>query len=63
MVAYRLYRMDGLGKIGHVEILEAADDADAVHQAYEKQLMVASEVRDRNRLVAQIPAHSKEASN
>ena len=58
MVAYRLYCMDGLGKIGHVEILNAKDDAEAIHLAYEKKLPVSCEVWDRNRLVAAIPPHS-----
>lgn len=49
--------MDGLGKIGHVEMLEAKDDQDAAYLAYEKRLQVACEVWDRDRLVAKIPAH------
>jgi hypothetical protein len=60
MVAYRLYCMDGLGKIGRVENLEAASDEEAVHLACEMRLPVDCEVWDRERLVAQIPAHSPE---
>ena len=55
MVAYRLYCMDGLGKIGHVECLEADDDDQAIHLAFEKKLAVVCEVWDRARLVATIP--------
>ena len=56
MSAYRLYGMDGLGSIGHVEVLEAKDDQEAVHRACQMKLPVSSEVWDRDRLVAQIPA-------
>lgn len=53
-VAYRLYCMDGFGKIGHVEVLDARDDEEAVHLAYQKRLDVACEVWDGDRLVAKI---------
>jgi hypothetical protein len=56
MPIYRLYSMDGLGKIGHIELLEATDDSHAVHLACEMKLAVSSEVWDRGRLVAEIPA-------
>lgn len=46
--------MDGHGKIGHVEVLDAENDADAMHQAYERRLDVDCEVWDRDRLVEQI---------
>jgi hypothetical protein len=55
---YRLYCMDGLGKIGRVEVLEAENDDEAVSLAWAKKLSVTCEVWDGNRLVAQIPAHS-----
>jgi hypothetical protein len=57
MATYRLYLMDGLGKIGRVEHLDAKDDREALHLACEKQLSVTAELWDRDRLVAQIPAH------
>ena len=56
MATYRLYLMDGLGKIGTVEILEAVDDREAVHLACEKRLSVSLEIWDRDRFVAGIPA-------
>lgn len=56
MSAYRLYCMDGFGRIGHVEVLDAKNDEEAVHLACEMKLPVSSEVWDRDRLVAQIPA-------
>jgi hypothetical protein len=59
---YRLYCMDGLGKIGRVELLEADTDEDAVHIAYEKKLPVTCEIWDRDRLVAQIPASLEDSS-
>ena len=59
MVAYRLYCMDGFGKIGGVELLEAKDDEEAVHRAYEMRLDVDCEVWDRDRLVAKIAPRSE----
>ena len=62
MVAfYRLYCMDGLGKIGHVETLEAQDDDEAIRLAYEKKLPVTCEVWDRARCVAVIPPHAEDS--
>jgi hypothetical protein len=60
MARYRLYLMDGLGKIGAVEFLEAVDDREAVHLACEMRLSVSAEVWDRDRFVAGIPAASLE---
>jgi hypothetical protein len=62
MAAYRLYCMDGLGKIGRVEALEAKDDQEAVRVAYEKKLPVTCEVWDRERCLAVIPPHLEEPS-
>jgi len=53
--SYRLYCLDGAGKITTAE-LEAADDADAERQARDRKLGVTSEVWDRSRLVARIEA-------
>lgn len=54
--SYRLYCLDGTGRITTAEWLEASDDADATRQAQERKLGVASEVWDRSRLVAKIEA-------
>jgi hypothetical protein len=56
MACYRLYLMDGLGKIGGVEQLEATDDREAIHIAYERKLSVVAEIWDGDRFVAEIPA-------
>ena len=56
MARYRLYLMDGLGKIGTVEFLQAADDCEAVHLACEMRLSVSAEIWDRDRFVAGVPA-------
>lgn len=53
---YWLYSMDGLGKVGSVELLNAKDDREAVSLAYAKALPVDCEVWNRQRLVAMIPA-------
>ena len=57
MAEYRLYIMDGLGKIGSVRTLVAENDEKAVRLACRMELPVGSEVWDRSRLVAEIPAH------
>ena len=57
---YRLYIMDGLGKIGGVRSLTAMDHDEAVRFACRMKLRVTCEVWDRDRLVAEIPAHSEE---
>jgi hypothetical protein len=51
---YRLYRLDGAGKISSAEWLEAADDADAERQARDGNSGGTVELWDRNRLVARI---------
>lgn len=56
MQSYRLYCFGGRGKTGHVEILEASDDDEAVRLAYSKRLDVSCEVWDGKRLVAHIRA-------
>jgi len=58
MVAYRPYCMDGLGKIGHVETLEADGDKDAVRLAFEMKRPVTCEVWDRERCVVVVPPYS-----
>jgi hypothetical protein len=51
---YRLYRLDGAGKISGAEWLEAADDADAERLARDRNSDGVVELWDRNRLVARI---------
>lgn len=58
--SYRLYCLDGAGKITTAEWLDAVDDADATRQAQERKLGVASEIWDRSRLVAKIEAKKKD---
>ena len=52
---YRLYTMDGLGRFGRVQLLDARDDDDAIHLAFAKNLPVSSEIWDGDRLVAAVP--------
>ena len=52
--AYRLYRLDGAGKITSAEWIEAADDADAARQARRRADGGSCEVWDRNRLIARV---------
>lgn len=54
MVSYRLYRLDGAGKISSAEWIEAADDEDAARQARLRSQGGACELWERNRLIARI---------
>lgn len=54
MADYRLYRLDGAGKIVTAEWIEAADDADAAEVARTLRLDCTCEVWDRQRLIARI---------
>ena len=59
---YRLYRLDGAGKISSAEWLEAADDAAAERQARDGKPEGVVELWDRNRLVARIDLNSGQSS-
>ena len=52
--SYRLYRLDGAGKIISAEWVEAADDEAAERHGRERNLPGTCEIWDRNRLVARI---------
>ena len=54
MTDYRLYCLDGAGKIGTGEWVEATGDAEAIMLVRAKKLLVRCELWDRNRLVATI---------
>lgn len=59
MPQYRLYCLDGAGRIGLAELIKAADDEDAVRQAHEiKHHALKCEVWQRQRLVATLDAHA-----
>ena len=59
MSNYRLYSLDGMGRIDLAEWIEAADDNDAIRQARVlKQHALKCEVWERNRLVARLNAQS-----
>jgi hypothetical protein len=51
---YRLYRLDGAGKIAAADWIEAVDDDDAARKAREREDGNTWEVWDRDRLVARI---------
>jgi hypothetical protein len=51
---YRLYRLDGAGKIASAEWLSAEDDAEAATQARDGGIHSTVEIWDRNRLVIRI---------
>jgi hypothetical protein len=54
MTDYRLYCLDGVGKIGTGEWVEATGDAEAIMLIRAKKLSVRCELWDHNRLVATI---------
>lgn len=56
MANYRLYCLDGAGKITGAEWIEAPADADAVRIARDMNKPVRCEVWQRTRFVARIPA-------
>ena len=55
MRSYRLYRLDGAGKISSAEWLHAEDDGHACERALERAEGGHYELWDRNRLVARLP--------
>lgn len=55
MPSYRLYRLDGAGKITTADWIEAADDHDALTQASERVDGATYELWDRKRLVGRLP--------
>jgi hypothetical protein len=57
MPAYRLYWLDGAGHIETFEVIIAEDDGEALGHARALRKAVKSELWDRNRLVAKIPAY------
>lgn len=49
--SYRLYRLDGAGRIHSADWIEAADDSDAVAKAREHAKSARYEVWEQHRLV------------
>ncbi len=56
MAHYRLYCVDGAGKITRAQFIEASNDEDAVMIARSLKELVKCELWLRDRLVATIPA-------
>ena len=54
MRSYRLYRLDGAGRIMTAEWMEAADDDGAAEQAHDRRGGEAYELWDRQRLIARV---------
>ena len=58
MTNYRLYRLDGAGRIGLAEWLEASDDDDALRQANDLTKEASkSELWEGRRLIATLDKH------
>jgi hypothetical protein len=55
MKLYRLYCLDGAGKIERAEWIEAENDDEAEAIVFAKKLCVPCEIWERGRLVARIP--------
>lgn len=61
MADYRLYCVDGVGKINAApELIDARTDDEAIVLARSKRLVVSSELWDRNRLVAKIAPYGSQ---
>ena len=60
MLSYRLYRLDGAGKIMTAEWIEAENDEDALEKARARCKIGGYELWDRNRLVGQGGARNGE---
>ncbi len=56
---FRLYRLDGAGKIGSAEWLEAEDENHALQLARELNAATAVEVWNRNKLVGRVQPGSQ----
>jgi hypothetical protein len=54
LTSYRLYRLDGAGKIARAEWIEAADDEDAAAKARARADGTIAEVWFRDRMVIRI---------
>lgn len=58
MAAYRIYCMDGAGRISSADWIDAKNDEDAVGQTRKlKEKAVRCEIWQKDRLVARLPAH------
>ena len=55
--SYRLYRLDGAGKITAADWLEADSDEEALEKARAQQQPTTCEIWDRGRLVGAIPPY------
>lgn len=53
--SYRLYALDGAGRIASAEWIDAADDAEARSIAKDQSKVGRYELWDRNRLVERVP--------
>ena len=58
MTDYRLYCLDGAGKIGSGEWVEVSGDVEAIMLVRAKKLSIRCELWDHNRLVATIEPFS-----
>ncbi|HKX91669.1 MAG TPA: hypothetical protein VJM15_04505 [Sphingomicrobium sp.] len=59
---YRLYHLDGAGKIESAEWLTAADDDDAARQVHERAKASTLELWNRNRLVIRVQPNARARS-
>ena len=57
MPDYRMYCLDGAGRIKSFELIAAADDEEALSQVRAKKLSVRCELWDGNRLVGWVAPH------
>jgi hypothetical protein len=58
---YRVYRLNGVGNIERVELIEAENDEEAVIAGKALNHTATCEIWDRDRLVARLPAFQARA--
>ena len=63
MAVYHLHYVDPRGKFVHADRIECSSDSDAVDAAYEKHLLVRSELWLDGRLVAKFPPNPRVAAD
>jgi hypothetical protein len=55
MAIYRLYILNGQGKIGSVSTIDAQSDEEAIKIVKARRLPISSEIWERSRHVADVP--------
>ncbi len=63
MAVYHLHYVDPRGKFVHADRIDCSSDSDAVDVAYDRHLLVRSELWRDGRLVAKLPPNPRVAAD